>query len=60
MVMEMAKLDHLIYVLGDHFQEQDFRDQFGKNATFPQVMMGDVHLGGCVDTIKYLTTNKII
>jgi glutaredoxin len=60
MVMEMAKLDHLIYVLGDHFQEQDFRDQFGNNATFPQVMMGDVHLGGCVDTIKYLTTNKII
>lgn len=60
MVMEMAKLDHLIYVLGDHFQEQDFRDQFGKNATFPQVMMGDVHLGGCVDTIKYLTINKII
>jgi glutaredoxin len=58
--MEMFRLNHVIYILGDHFQEQDFRDTFGPNATFPQVIMGEEHLGGCVDTIKYLTANNLI
>lgn len=60
MVMESANLKHVIYNLDEHFNREQFYDQFGKNSTFPQVIMNDQHLGGCVDTIKYLMANKII
>ena len=33
---------------------------FGEGSTFPQVVFESKHLGGCVDTIKYLQENSLL
>lgn len=49
------------YELGIDFTPEEFYSQFGKGSTFPQIIMnGENHLGGCVDTIKYLQENNIL
>lgn len=60
MIMEMANLDHNILVLDEHFTKEEFISKFGNKSTFPQVIMGDTNLGGCVDTITYLQKNNLI
>lgn len=59
-VLKMAKLEHVIYKLNKDFTRDNLISQFGEGSTFPQVVVGDKHLGGCVETIKYLKENKII
>lgn len=60
-VMEMANLDHVVYTLGKEFDRNSFYSEFGNGSTFPQVILNDqVHLGGCTDTVKYLTENSIV
>ena len=59
-VMELAKLNHVAYNLGDHFDREGFYSQFGEGATFPQVVLNGEYLGGCTDTVKYLQEKKII
>ena len=59
-VMELAKLNHVEYNLGDHFDREGFYSQFGEGATFPQVVLNGENLGGCTDTVKYLQEKKII
>lgn len=60
-VMEMANLDHVVYTLGTEFDRDSFYAEFGHGSTFPQVILNDqVHLGGCTDTVKYLTENNIV
>lgn len=48
------------YVLGTDFTKQDFYSEFGEGSTFPQVVYEDKHLGGCIDTIKYLQENSLL
>ena len=59
-VLQLASLDHVIYTLGDHFTKEQFYQEFGMGSTFPQVIMDNKHLGGCVDTVKYLQEQSII
>ena len=59
-VMELAKLNHVEFNLGDHFDREGFYSQFGEGATFPQVVLNGENLGGCTDTVKYLQEKKII
>ena len=59
-VMELAKLNHVEYNLGDHFDREGFYSQFGEGATFPQVVLNGENLGGCTATVKYLQEKKII
>lgn len=59
-VMKMTNLDHEIYTLGMHFTREDFYDKFGQGSTFPQVIVNDTQLGGCVDTVKYLKEQGIV
>lgn len=49
-----------IYGLGQDFTKEQFYEEFGPGSTFPQVTLNGVHLGGCVDTVKYLQENKIL
>ena len=50
----------LCYELGSDFTREEFYEQFGNGSTFPQVVMGQLKLGGCVDTVKYLSENKLL
>ena len=38
-VLELAKLNHVVYKLGDHFERDAFYEQFGQGSTFPQVVI---------------------
>ena len=59
-VLELAKLNHVVYKLGNQFNKDAFYGEFGKDSTFPQVVCEGKKLGGCIDTIKYLKEQKII
>ena len=59
-VLELAKLNHVVYKLGDHFERDAFYEQFGQGSTFPQVVIDGTNIGGCTDTIKYLKENKLV
>lgn len=48
------------YVLGTDFTKDEFYKEFGYGATFPQVLVNEKSIGGCVDTINYLQENKFI
>ena len=59
-VLQLANLDHVVYTLDEQFNRDQFYQEFGYGSTFPQVIMDDKHLGGCIDTVKYLQENIII
>jgi glutaredoxin len=48
------------YELGVNFTREEFYKEFGEGSTFPQVVYNSNHLGGCVDTVKYLQENNMI
>ncbi len=60
-VLELAKLNHVVYKLDDDFSRDAFYGQFGQGSTFPQVVVNDIqHLGGCTETVKYLKENELV
>lgn len=60
-VLELSDLEHKVYKLFEDFTPDQFYSEFGQGSTFPQVILNDQeHLGGCVDTIKYLQENSVI
>jgi glutaredoxin len=59
-VMAAYNFDHVIYTLDEDFTRQQFIDEFGQGSTFPQVILNEERLGGCVDTVKYLRENNLV
>ena len=59
-VLELAKLNHVIYKLGENFERDAFYGQFGQGSTFPQVVRDNQNLGGCVETVKYLQEKNLV
>ncbi len=59
-VLELAKLNHVVYKLDEHFDRESFYGQFGKGSTFPQVVVDATNLGGCTDTIQYLKEKRLV
>lgn len=59
-VLELTKLQHVVYTLDIDFTKEEFYAEFGEGSTFPQVICDTQKLGGCVDTIKFLKENKIV
>ena len=59
-VLELAKLRHVVYKLDEHFDRFAFYEEFGGNATFPQVQLNGKKLGGCTDTVKYLKEHNLL
>tara|TARA_Y100000004_G_C8803246_1_gene364386 strand:+ start:477 stop:719 length:243 start_codon:yes stop_codon:yes gene_type:complete len=58
-VMELEELQHVIYELNRDFTREEFRIKFGNNATFPQLTLDGIHLGGCQESIKHMRREKI-
>ena len=56
----MARLNHVVYKLGEHFEKDAFYGQFGEGATFPQVVVDQTNLGGCTDTVKFLKEKQLV
>lgn len=59
-VLELANLNHQVYKLGTDFTREQFYSEFGQASTFPQVIVDDKHIGGCMDTVSYLRENKLV
>lgn len=59
-IFQLKNINYAEYKLGEHFDSKSFKEEFGKNSTFPQVILNDLKLGGCSNTIKYLKDNNII
>ena len=60
-VLEITNLEHVVYFLDENFTKEDFLSEFGKDTSFPQVILDDlVQLGGCIETVKYLKEKEII
>ena len=59
-VLELAKLNHVVYKLGEHFDRKSFYGQFGQGSTFPQVVLDQTNLGGCTETVQYLREKKLV
>jgi glutaredoxin len=59
-LFENLKIEYLEYKFEKHFTKQQFYDEFGEGATFPQVSIDNKHIGGCKDTLHYLQENKLI
>lgn len=59
-IFSQRNFEHVVYELNEDFTKDEFYTEFGEGATFPQVILGTNNLGGCVDTIKYLSENKLI
>ena len=51
--------DDTEYDLGTDVTREGFYSQFGYGSTFPQVVVGDKNLGGCIDAVKYLREQKM-
>ena len=43
------------YLLGKHFTESNFFDEFGPEATFPQIALGNRHIRNMNETLKYMS-----
>ena len=59
-VLDIAKFKFVEYKLDQHFDRHAFYEEFGGNATFPQVMCNGVKLGGCQETVKYLKEHNMV
>jgi glutaredoxin len=59
-VLSLTNTKFVVYTLGEDFTKEGFYSEFGEGSTFPQVIADDKHIGGCVDTIKFLQENKIV
>ena len=59
-VLELAKLNYVVYHLNTDFQRDGFYDEFGVGATFPQILCIGMKLGGCTDTVKYLREHNFV
>lgn len=59
-VFEQRNIDYTLYELDTDFVRDEFYEEFGVGATFPQVVLDGNKLGGCTDAVKYMVENKFI
>ena len=53
-VLQLAEQKHVVNKLGVDFSRDEFYSLFGQGSTFPQVIVDDKSIGGCMDTVSFL------
>ena len=48
------------YLLGVDFSDKQFRAEFGSEATYPQVSIGENHIGSIKETLQYFKEREVI
>lgn len=48
------------YLVDCDFSDRQFRMEFGSDATYPQISIGNKHIGNIKETLQYLKNNKMI
>ena len=59
-LLELAKVDYVVYKLGHSFTKDEFISQFGHGSSFPRITVDGKLLGGCMDAFKYLDEKKLV
>jgi len=59
-VFEQRSIDYTLHEFDTDVVRDEFYEEFGVGATFPQVVLDGNKLGGCTDTVKYMVENKLI
>ena len=56
LLQDLKNIDeYLEYRLDKHFSEKAFIDEFGEEATFPQIAIGNKHIGGMKEALRYMS-----
>ena len=58
--MKTKGISYEKFNLGTDFTTEEFLNQFGKQSTFPQVIVENKHIGGMKDTVRFLMENKFV
>ena len=58
-MLDIAKVDSVVYKLGDHFTKEGFMSEFG-NSSFPRITVDGKLIGGCLDTFRYLEEKNLV
>lgn len=56
LILESFDVTFVSQNLDDNFTREEFYEKFGEGATFPQVLLDGINMGGCNDTIEYLVS----
>jgi len=59
-ILELGNFKFVEYKLDEDFNRFEFSEEFGGNATFPQVTINGQKMGGCTETVKYLREHNMI
>ena len=52
--------EFLEYRLNNHFTQRAFEQEFGPDATYPQVAIGSRHVGNMKETLQYLEQKEML
>ena len=52
--------EFLEYRLNNHFTQRAFEQEFGSEATYPQVAIGSKHIGNMKETLHYFKEKELI
>ena len=55
-VLDSFSVKYIKFNLDQDFSREEFYMMFGEGSTFPQVTLDGSKLGGCTETIEYLTS----
>ena len=56
LLQDLKNIDeYLEYRLDKHFSQKSFIDEFGEEATFPQIAIGNKHIGGMKEALRYMS-----
>ena len=58
-VLDGKSLSYREYKLDHQFSREAFYGEFGDGATFPQIVLNGVKLGGTKDSIRYMQKENI-
>ena len=59
-LLHQAGQKFVTYKIEKDFTPESFFGEFGKGATFPQVVVDGNKLGGAGETVKYLKENQLV
>lgn len=60
MLLKSLGGEYLEYELGIDFSDRQFRAEFGKDASYPQVTINHEHIGSLKETLQYFKTKNVI
>ena len=59
-ILELGNFQFVEYKLDEDFNRFEFCEEFGGDATFPQVTINGQKMGGCTETVKYLREHNMV